>query len=80
MLRELAKLSGGMLFMHGHVTDLETARRLAHGCTVQIVEPAPQEGPKPSLFGAAEWLMLAPIWIVTPMIVLLAAAELVRAA
>jgi drug/metabolite transporter (DMT)-like permease len=29
MLRELAKMSGGMLFLHGHLTDVETARLLA---------------------------------------------------
>lgn len=29
MLRELAKLSGGMLFLGGHVTNLEMARKLA---------------------------------------------------
>ncbi|HJP97805.1 MAG TPA: hypothetical protein VJ862_04500, partial [Rhodanobacteraceae bacterium] len=29
MLRELAKLSGGMLFLGGHIADVETLRRLA---------------------------------------------------
>ena len=29
MLREMAKLAGGMLFMRGHLTDPETVRRLA---------------------------------------------------
>lgn len=28
MLRELARISGGMLLMHGHLTDVETLRRL----------------------------------------------------
>lgn len=30
MLKELAKLSGGMLFLGGHVTNWQTARLLAH--------------------------------------------------
>lgn len=29
MLKELAKLSGGMLFLGGHISDVETVRRLA---------------------------------------------------
>lgn len=78
MLRELAKLSGGMLFMHGHVANIETARRLDHGHARHAAKPAQPASRKRRLPGAAEWLMLAPIWIATPVIVFLAIAELVH--
>ncbi|WHZ19409.1 MAG: Permease of the drug/metabolite transporter (DMT) superfamily [Rhodanobacteraceae bacterium] len=69
MLRELAKLSGGMLFLGGHVTDLETARRLARDDA-----PADQETPRGghrahrTLASGRDWrtpfelLALAAVW------------------
>jgi hypothetical protein len=78
MLKELSKLSGGLLLMHGYVTDLDTARRLARSCAAQVGEHVHAASRKRRLPGLAESVMLAPIWVATPMIVLLAAAELVR--
>jgi len=69
MLRELAKLSGGMLFLGGHVTDADTLRLLARD-----EAPAPAHGPRggrrvrvPARNGRdwrtpAELLLLAAIW------------------
>jgi hypothetical protein len=77
MLKELSKLSSGLLLMQGHVADLETARRLARSCATQAGGRVRAEGRKRRP-GLAESVMLAPIWIVTPTIVLLAAAALVH--
>lgn len=77
MLKELSKLSSGLLLMQGHVADLETARRLFRGRTTQVDGRARVAGRKRHP-GLVESAMLAPIWIVTPTIVLLAAAALVH--
>lgn len=74
MLRELARLSGGMLFLRGHVTDLETMRLLARDAS----DPAAGDrgsrvrirGPRVHAAAAtghdwrtpAELLLLAAIW------------------
>ncbi|WIG54367.1 MAG: Permease of the drug/metabolite transporter (DMT) superfamily [Rhodanobacteraceae bacterium] len=69
MLRELAKLSGGMLLLGGHVTDLETVRVLARdesgprsrksrgGRRVRASIPAGRDWRTP-----VELLVLAAIW------------------
>ena len=69
MLRELAKLSGGMLFMGGHVTDAATLRLLArdepslptrrprHGRGVRIAGHSSRDWRTP-----VELLLLAAIW------------------
>lgn len=69
MLRELARLSGGMLFLDGHVTDLETARLLARD---EAAPPSrkPRGGTRvrASILAARDWrtpaelLVLAAIW------------------
>lgn len=67
MLRELAKLSGGMLFLGGHLTDAETLRRLARD--EAPVRP-PRRGRRVRIDGQAgrdwrtpvELLVLAAIW------------------
>lgn len=68
MLRELAKLSGGMLLMHGQLLDVETLRRL--GRDEAPPPPAPHGGQRPNrnLAHVRDWrtpvelLLLAAIW------------------
>lgn len=65
MLRELTKLAGGILFLHGHVTDVEAARLLARAAETP---PAPLSGGGGHKQGGADWrtllqlLLLAAIW------------------
>lgn len=69
MLRELAKLSGGMLFLDGHVTDVATARLLARD---EATPPTrtPRRGRRVRIGGQpgrdwrtpVELLLLAAIW------------------
>ena len=68
MLRELAKLSGGMLFLDGHVTDLATVRRLARDEVSPPRTPrgghsrrTPRQGPR-DWRTPVELLVLAAIW------------------
>lgn len=68
MLRELAKLSGGMLFLGGHVTDLATVRRLDRDEVSPPRPPrtghrgrAPRQGPR-DWRTPVELLVLAAIW------------------
>jgi len=68
MLRELAKLSGGMLFLDGHVTDLATIRRLARDEISPTRGPrgghrqrAPRQAPR-DWRTPVELLVLAAIW------------------
>ena len=68
MLRELAKLSGGMLFLDGHVTDLATVRQLARNEVSPPRTPrgrhrrrAPRQGPL-DWRTPVELLVLAAIW------------------
>jgi prepilin-type processing-associated H-X9-DG protein len=68
MLRELAKLSGGMLFLDGHVTDLATVRQLARDEVSPPRTPrgrhrrrAPRQGPL-DWRTPVELLVLAAIW------------------
>lgn len=69
MLRELAKLSGGMLFLGGHIADPETLRRLARD-EPSIGTGTPRRRPRAGAATAAsrdwrtpvELLLLAAIW------------------
>jgi prepilin-type processing-associated H-X9-DG protein len=68
MLRELAKLSSGMLFLDGHVTDLATVRQLARDEVSPPRAPrgrhrrrAPRQGPL-DWRTPVELLVLAAIW------------------
>ena len=69
MLRELAKLSGGMLFLGGHVTDTDTLRLLARD-EVSPPKRAPRSGRRVQTGGhvgrdwrtPVELLLLAAIW------------------
>lgn len=69
MLKELAKLSGEMLFLSGHVADLETARLLARGQASPRAR-APRRGRRVRALvrngrdwrTPAELLLLAAIW------------------
>jgi prepilin-type processing-associated H-X9-DG protein len=68
MLRELAKLSSGMLFLDGHVTDLATVRQLARDEVSPPRTPrgrhrrrAPRQGPL-DWRTPVELLVLAAIW------------------
>ncbi|HKV65156.1 MAG TPA: DMT family transporter [Rhodanobacteraceae bacterium] len=69
MLRELAKLSGGMLFLGGHVTDADTVRLLARD-EVSLPKRTPRSGPRVRTGGhddrdwrtPVELLLLAAIW------------------
>jgi drug/metabolite transporter (DMT)-like permease len=69
MLKELAKLSGGMLFMGGHVTDAETARLLARDEeSPPTATPRGGRGPHNGGLPGHDWrtpielLLLAAIW------------------
>jgi drug/metabolite transporter (DMT)-like permease len=69
MLRELAKLSGGMLFLGGHVTNADTLRLLARDEPPTTTRP-PRGGHRVRAIGRngrdwrtpAELLVLAAIW------------------
>lgn len=69
MLRELAKLSGGMLFLGGHVTDVDTLRLLARD-EASPPKRTPRSGRRARADGHAgrdwrtpvELLLLAAIW------------------
>lgn len=74
MLNELSKLAAGMLFTGGHLAHCETVRTLADADTIGTHVPRPRRYGT----GAVEWLMLVPVWIATPLMVGLAAAELLR--
>jgi drug/metabolite transporter (DMT)-like permease len=66
MLRELAKLSGGMLFLGGHVTDVRTLRTLARDEAVS--PPSGGTRPHPPVGTGRDWrnplalILLAAIW------------------
>lgn len=77
-MKELAKLASATLFMHGHFMRPETAQKLAHHCAGRTGERARPAGRPRSPSGMIEWLMLAPIWIVTPSSVFVAIADLGR--
>ena len=68
MLRELARLSGGMLFLDGHVTDLATVRRLARDEVSPPRAPRGGRGGRSGKRGDRDWrtpvelLVLAAIW------------------
>ncbi len=79
MLKELARLSTDLLFMHGHIAVFQPARRPTRSDAMPGAEPSPGARRRRRR-GAAEWLTLTPIWVLTPVIVSLAIAELVRLA
>jgi drug/metabolite transporter (DMT)-like permease len=68
MLRELAKLSGGMLFLDGHVTDLATVRWLARDEVSPPRTPRGGHRRHTPRQGAGDWrtpvelVVLAAIW------------------
>jgi hypothetical protein len=79
MLKELSKLWQGLLLMQGHAAVVRPIQSAACGGAAPMAAP-PHRHRRRSLLGASEWLTLAPIWIVTPVIVLLALADLVHPA
>lgn len=69
MLREFAKLAGGMLLLHGHIANIETARSLAEMPSNTRIPPrAPRRGRGFHMQKRHDWryalelLLLAAIW------------------
>lgn len=77
MLNELSKLLVGMLLLDGHAECAGAVRSLSAASATGVPGKPPRVRSRQRA-GRLERLMLVPVWIATPLMVILAAAVLMR--